>query len=261
MPGTLELQWRRPPAQNCGYDSNTDEVAAGCGGLRGGSVGRLIGIMVAGTLNGVLRHGCGKERRDSCLSIAPLAFRNYPLPFASLRELLFGLPAREAEAARGGVVLIGQNFASAEDTASTPVYGSIPGVFLHGIAAENLVTPGDVWTAGTPRFLEGFSDEWADTVYEALYILLAIPVILAFRLAALRRGWSELVIGAAGLAAGLLVLVTVGLVDAELLHRGPSTWFVVFGVLALSSLTAEGIAHMRRLIKARGMARRGRRTA
>lgn len=247
-PAAMELQWRRPPAQNCGYDRPSDEVAAGCKGLWGGSAGRLLGIMLAGTFNGVLR--------DGAIPIAPLAFRNYPLPYASLRQLLSGLTGNEARAARGGAVLIGQNFASAEDSAATPVYGDVPGVFLHGVAADDLLTPGGTWIAGTPKLFAALPDGWTDAAYAALYVLCAIPFILVCRLAVLLLGGGGIAVGAAGAAAGLLALVAVTFVDVGLLRRGPSTWFVVFGVLALSSLTAEAIAHLVGMIGARRRRRR-----
>lgn len=141
FPSVMELQWRRPAVQNCAGIKKPDRIAAGCAGLGGGGVGRLLGLALSGTLNGALRDGCGKRGQPICIA-APLGFKNYPVPYASLGQLLSGLPHDEASAASGGAVLIGQNFASAEDLAETPIHGKLPGVFLHAVAAENLLVPG-----------------------------------------------------------------------------------------------------------------------
>lgn len=85
---------------------------------------------------------------------------------------------------------------------------------------------------------------WSDTLYVSLWILTAVCFITVVRLVAIAMGLHGLLLSIATALAGTCAVIASAVFDATLLHRGPSTWFLVLGVLTLSSIIVEVFDHI-----------------
>lgn len=143
-------------------------------------------------------------------------------------------PERLSAFFRDRVVLVGDGLAHSGDKALSPVHGQVPGVFLHAMALDNLIS----WRGGYYRQSSGLVSPEAALEIALSLLVLVLAVYLRERLAepdcrkdSLLRplGWSALfVLGALVAIAGLVVLL------AFALHRSPANWVGVFSLFLIT---------------------------
>jgi len=83
------------------------------------------------------------------------------------------------EKVHGKHVFIGANLTGAEDTVESPVYGDIPGVFLHAVALQNLIYFEEYYYKKSPENILSLTD--LSTIIEIFTILLSALVFLGYK--------------------------------------------------------------------------------
>ncbi|MHC8409028.1 CHASE2 domain-containing protein [Pseudomonas sp. Hz4] len=140
------------------------------------------------------------------------------------------------ELLRDRLVLVGANITSTGDLVQSPVHGKIPGIYLHAMALDNLVTLGMNYDR-EPANLLNFDINWLDLVEVAL-----LGLIAAFKALHERQSSGSKIIGlkdwgngffrssvlSFGLVVGVLILLSYGL------HKLHFTPVNVLAVLMLS---------------------------
>jgi len=94
-----------------------------------------------------------------------------------------------AELLRDRLVMVGANITSTGDLVQSPVHGQIPGVYLHAMALDNLITEGMGYDH-EPASFPYFNANWLDLVELALLALIAVLKALQARRLAGHRPWS-----------------------------------------------------------------------
>jgi CHASE2 domain-containing sensor protein len=142
-----------------------------------------------------------------------------------------------AELLRDRLVLVGANITSTADLVQSPVHGKIPGVYLHAMALDNLITRGMNYDHD-PANLPHVGINWLDLVEVALLGLIALLKALHQRCRADEHrlapwaGWKRTLF-LAPWPAWLLVLFALVLISGAL-HGINVTPVNVLGVLLLS---------------------------
>ncbi|MGC1330628.1 CHASE2 domain-containing protein [Pseudomonas sp.] len=76
---------------------------------------------------------------------------------------------------RGRLVLVGADVTSVNDLVTSPVHGKIPGVYLHAMALDNLISKGmDYYHDAASVSLDGFDVSWVDALELELLVLIAV---------------------------------------------------------------------------------------
>lgn len=192
---------------------------------------RIWNLFVAGVTGSIAR------TRETCPYLQFLrardfmdaGFRNDPYNHYEVKKTLdaaFGSKERGPPK----IVFYGASFKMAEDEVRTPTHGRIPGVFMHAMALDNLLTLGD-----------GYIREAAD--FDPVYLLLnwclalfiAAIAVLAWDLhiRLIRRGRSALYVLPGSLAAGSFIIILAIYISFVLLRFDPVNWLGYFGVLAI----------------------------
>lgn len=78
-----------------------------------------------------------------------------------------------AQLLRDRLVLVGANITSTGDLVQSPVHGKIPGIYLHAMALDNLITLGMRYDR-EPANLLNFEVSWLDLIEIALLGLIAL---------------------------------------------------------------------------------------
>lgn len=73
------------------------------------------------------------------------------------------------------LVLVGADITSANDVVTSPVHGSIPGVYLHAMALDNLISKGMSYNHDPDSMpIGGFEVTWVDAIELTLLVLIAV---------------------------------------------------------------------------------------
>jgi CHASE2 domain-containing sensor protein len=94
-----------------------------------------------------------------------------------------------AELLRDRLVMVGASITSTGDLVESPVHGQIPGVYLHAMALDNLITRGMNYDH-EPGNLPGLNINWLDLVEVGLLALIAVLKALHERRLAGHRTWT-----------------------------------------------------------------------
>jgi CHASE2 domain-containing sensor protein len=73
---------------------------------------------------------------------------------------------------RNKLILVGAHITSASDLVQSPLHGKIPGIYLHAMALDNLITQGMDYDRDPSNLL--WSIDWLDLVEVALLLLIAV---------------------------------------------------------------------------------------
>jgi CHASE2 domain-containing sensor protein len=128
------------------------------------------------------------------------------------------------------VILIGAGHSFTPDYHTIPHVGRVPGVFIHAMATDNLITDQDGYTRPPPSLI--FDLDWADFIE----ILLTISVIVIMWQAQLfsrkheDKGVRRRIL-LAGAGAGVLIIGVTLAVERMVLHWPPLN---IFGVAVLA---------------------------
>jgi CHASE2 domain len=158
-------------------------------------------------------------------------------------QLLRARPDQEAELKRliaNRVVLVGAAHSFTTDLHSIPLVGRVPGVLIHAMATDNLITNQHAYTRTSPNLI--FDLDFADVIEIGLTLALIVMMWRA-QLAGARANEKAarrraLAIGAAA-CVGVIVVVLV--VEHVFLHW-PAYNVLGVGALALSVITLWGKA-------------------
>lgn len=95
-----------------------------------------------------------------------------------------------AELLRDRLVLVGAHIASTGDLVESPVHGQLPGVYLHAMALDNLITKGMAYDHEPANF-PGTFFSWLDVLTLCLLALIAVFKALHARRLANQPTWSR----------------------------------------------------------------------
>lgn len=73
---------------------------------------------------------------------------------------------------RNKLILVGAHITSASDLVQSPLHGKIPGIYLHAMALDNLITQGMEYDRDPSNLLWGI--DWLDVVEVGLLLLIAV---------------------------------------------------------------------------------------
>lgn len=141
-----------------------------------------------------------------------------------------------AELLRDRLVFVGANITSTGDLVHSPVHGKIPGIYLHAMALDNLITLGMNYDR-EPANLPNFDVNWLDILEVALLGLIAVLKALHERqnpasgtvgMTIARGGFFSSSVLSFALMVGVIMLLSYGL------HRFHYTPVNVLAVLMLS---------------------------
>ena len=109
---------------------------------------------------------------------------------------IFHSPISQAEIAKlvgGKLVLIGGQFADSNDVVAAPPYGSLPGIYYHAMALDNLISYGADYPKAPRRVFASLNITWTDmgnaaAIFAVGFFLAAARNVLAARE---RRSWAS----------------------------------------------------------------------
>jgi CHASE2 domain-containing sensor protein len=110
----------------------------------------------------------------------------------SASDLEVSSPENQAllgELLRDRLVMVGASITSTGDLVQSPVHGQIPGVYLHAMALDNLITEGMDYDH-EPGNLPGLNISWLDLLALGLLALIAVLKALHARRLAGHRTWT-----------------------------------------------------------------------
>lgn len=172
----MEVVWAAPvPAWNC--QTPSEDTYDGCRSQAKGPAGRLYQLLVLGAVDNLCRL-FSPDMKGCYPQAAPEISNAYHKEY-SLQDFFAGAYRDEVNSdLRGGVLLVGHNFAYAQDQVRSPVYGVAPGVRMQAMALENLLQLG-------PRALPApETDDALKARRNILHLGIALLSALALRLAA-----------------------------------------------------------------------------
>ncbi|MBW8733399.1 MAG: CHASE2 domain-containing protein, partial [Asticcacaulis sp.] len=162
-------------------------------------------------------------------------------PYFALRDLP---PDRIETLLRDRLVLVGAKYNAGADWQSSPVQGNLPGVFVHAMALDNLLTRGEGYRKVAHSWLD--LSNWVETLLLFVLLLLTNGGLLAHRAVRhLPRRRRQLLLG---LTAASLVVAWIGITLAWHLHEEPINWLgvgetaLVYGVLKWTRPLFEDLA-------------------
>lgn len=142
-----------------------------------------------------------------------------------------------AELLRDRLVMVGANITSTGDLVQSPVHGQVPGIYLHAMALDNLITDGMDYDR-EPANLPFFNINWLDGLELGLLALIAVLKALHARRSAGLHTWSrwrrqEIWFFSSPYLSWLLVMLVL-LAVCVLLHFNHITPVNVLGIVLLS---------------------------
>lgn len=151
----------------------------------------------------------------------------------------------------GRLVLVGANITSAGDLTESPVNGQIPGVYLHAMALDNLITKGMDYDRD-PESLWNTSINWLDLAGLGLVAVIALLKALHQRAArhVRKKGWiTRIRVEVLSPFASWIVMVSLLWLLSRFLNAGHYTPVNVLGVFLISLvLVGEALSALPKII-------------
>ncbi|MBF9149881.1 CHASE2 domain-containing protein [Novosphingobium jiangmenense] len=116
----------------------------------------------------------------------------------------------DAEALFGGrLVIIGAQFSDLSDIHEAPVFGGIPGVYLHAMATDNLIERGAGYARPAEQVVSSARLSWADLFNVPVLFFVALVIEIAAKLMAQGTATTRLrgMLRRAGLVLGCIVAI------------------------------------------------------
>jgi hypothetical protein len=126
---------------------------------------------------------------------------------------------------RDKVVLVGASLVGLDDSVDSPVHGRLPGVYLHAMATDNLMTYGNAHPR--PPF-----SEFTTTLVVGLFAAFGLALVLKWRLPGPLRVLLLCLLG-------VLVALVPAWLSWTLWHRAPPNWIAVVAVFMLIAFKAR----------------------
>jgi hypothetical protein len=199
-----------------------------CAGQKASLLKRMRNLVVATATNSIAstRETCPYLQFLRARDFMNSGFRNDPHNNAEVKRTLdaaFGSKPNE----QPKIIFYGASFTGAEDAAWSPSHGRVPGVFMHAMALDNLLTLGDDYI----REAEGFDPVFL--LLNACVMLLVVATKILTQDFLVRRFRDQkLFCFAVSSAAGVLIFAAAMYISFVLLRFAPVNWLGFLGIFS-----------------------------